>query len=249
MRSPNSVAAVCAVASALLFFGAPGLAGTFVVPAHESAPWSAILASAGHIAATQSKGAPVAADIYVAPRNAPASADYRAKVMGGAAMILEGSSPLASSFGFTPGSATVSVIHIVDEHNPALPVVWSRAVDIPRYDMPAGAHVFAKERWSGAPVIAGYHLGSGAVLWIAASPGANGYERFPYLMQALADLGFGPVFPRPRGSGRSSIIPIARAPIPTISPHTGAPQASAPCMPRHGIFTIPTPPATNICAI
>jgi hypothetical protein len=73
-------------------------------------------------------------------------------------------------------------------------VVWSKAIDIPRYEIPADAHVFAKERWTGAPVIAGYHLGSGAVLWIAASPGSSGYERFPYLMQALADLGFGASF-------------------------------------------------------
>ena len=37
-------------------------------------------------------------------------------------------------------------------------------------------------------------FGSGAVLWVAAKPGQNGYERFPYLMQALADLGVEPSF-------------------------------------------------------
>ncbi len=42
------------------------------------------------------------------------------------------------------------------------------------------------------PLIAGERIGAGAVLWVAASPGERGYERFPYLMQALADLGFGP---------------------------------------------------------
>ncbi len=130
------------------------------------------------------------ADIVVAPLNAPAAVDYRARVMDGAALILEGSSPLASSFGFIATSTTVPAIHIVDEHNPSLPVIWSKSIDIPRYELPATAHVFAKERWTGAPVIAGYRLGSGAVLWIAVSPGAAGYERFPYLMHALADLGF-----------------------------------------------------------
>ena len=72
--------------------------------------------------------------------------------MGGAALILEGSSPLASSFGFIPTSETVSTIHIVDEHNPSLPIVWNKAIDIPRYEIPADARVFAKERWTGAPV-------------------------------------------------------------------------------------------------
>jgi hypothetical protein len=118
--------------------------------------------------------------------------------MNGAAVILEGSSPLASEFGFRPGNGTISCIHIVDEHNPALPVIWESAVDIPRYEVPTDTRIFAKERWTGAPVIAGYRLGAGAVLWMAATPGASGYERFPYLTQALADLGFGPSFRSPR---------------------------------------------------
>ncbi|HVW11596.1 MAG TPA: hypothetical protein VHC90_23595, partial [Bryobacteraceae bacterium] len=164
--------------------------GTFRVPAGAPGPWPSILSSAGHAPAE----ADSEADIYVAPLAAPASPDWRAKAMQGAAVILEGSSPLASEFGFTPGSGTISCIHIVDEHNAALPVIWGSAVEMPRYDVPADARVFAKERWTGAPVMAGYRLGAGAVLWVAASPGANGYERFPYLMQALADLGFGPSF-------------------------------------------------------
>jgi hypothetical protein len=170
----------------LLLAVLPCLAGTFFVPAGAPGPWAAILSAAGHAPSSMA----ATADIVVAPLNAPASADYRARVMNGAALILEGSSPLASSFGFIATSTAVPAIHIVDEHNPALPVIWSKAIDIPCYEMPAGAHVFAKERWTGAPVIAGYHLGAGAVLWIAVSPGAAGYERFPYVMHALADLGF-----------------------------------------------------------
>ncbi len=75
-----------------------------------------------------------------------------------------------------------------------MPVIWSRAVELPRYEIPPGARVFAKDRWTGAPLIAGFRAGSGAVLWVAASPGPNGYERFPYLMQALCDLGVEPAF-------------------------------------------------------
>ncbi len=173
----------------LLLSASIACAGTFALPP-DRGPWSAILSATGHAPATTG----TLADIYVAPLNAPASPDWRSKAAGGAAIILEGASPLAASFGFTPDGKTVPVIHIVDEHNPSLTVVWSKPVDLPRHAIPAGAHVFAKERWTGAPVIAGVRVGKGAVLWLATSPGDSGYERFPYLPQALADLGFGPSF-------------------------------------------------------
>ena len=56
------------------------------------------------------------------------------------------------------------------------------------------AQVFARERWTGAPLIAGFKRGAGAVLWVAAPPGERGHERFPYLLNALADLGLEPPF-------------------------------------------------------
>ncbi len=184
MRSRDRAIGVFAFAACATVCGA----GTFQAPSET--PWPLILSSAGHAPAERGS----AADIYVAPLNAPASTDWRAKVTNGAAVILEGASPLAAQFGFVAGSGTVSCIHIVDEHNPDLPVIWGSAVNIPRYEVPPGARIFAKERWTGAPVAAGYRMGAGAVLWIATSPGASGYERFPWLVQALADLGFGPSF-------------------------------------------------------
>jgi hypothetical protein len=164
-------------------------AGTFAVLGSQSGPWPSILSSVGHIA-----GPAASADILVGARAAPASLDWNRRVENGAALILEGSSPLAASFGFRPQPETVPVVHIVDVHNPSLPIIWSKAIDIPRYEIPSGARVFAKDRWTGTPLIAGLPVGSGAVLWVAASPGQNGYERFPYLMQALSDLGFEPAF-------------------------------------------------------
>jgi len=41
---------------------------------------------------------------------------------------------------------------------------------------------------------AGVRRGAGAVLWVATSPGPLGYERFPYLLAALHDLGLEPPF-------------------------------------------------------
>ena len=43
-------------------------------------------------------------------------------------------------------------------------------------------------------MLAGFRRGAGAVLWVAVSPGERGYERFPYLSHALADLGLDPPF-------------------------------------------------------
>ena len=40
--------------------------------------------------------------------------------------------------------------------------------------------------------------GAGAVLWVAVPPGERGYERFPYLLAGLADLGLEPAVPSVR---------------------------------------------------
>ena len=164
-------------------------AGTFTILGSPPGPWPSILSSVGHIS-----GPAASADIFVGLPGTPASADWNSRIEKGAALILEGSSPLAASYGFKPQPETVSVVHLVDVHNPSLPIIWSQAVEIPRYETPAGARVFARDRWSGAPLVAGLRFGSGAILWVAANPGQNGYERFPYLMQALSDLGFEPAF-------------------------------------------------------
>ncbi len=167
----------------------PCIAATFEVPVGFQEPWVTLLSSAGHAQSTSGS-----ADIYVAPPNFAASSEWQRRAENGAAIILQGSSPVAAAFDFTPSGSTVPVVHVVDEHNPALPIIWSQSVELPRYEIPAAAHVFVKERWTGAPVVAGLRVGAGAVLWLATDPGPNGYERFPYFMQALADLGFGPSF-------------------------------------------------------
>ncbi len=173
---------------ALAFALAPCCAaGTFAVLGSQPGPWPSILSAAGHISVPVS-----AADIFVAPPNAAASVEWKSKVEKGAALILEGASPLAASFGYRGQTETVSVVHLVDIHNPSLPIIWEKAIELPHFEVPSDSRVFAKDRWTGAPLIAGQRIGAGAVLWVAASPGPHGYERFPYLMQALTDLGFGP---------------------------------------------------------
>ncbi len=182
----NSLA-VATCAAALLAL--PASAGTFAVIGAANSPWQNMLSSVGHLPA-----AATSAEIFVALSGTPAAADWQAKVRAGAALILEGNSPLAASFGFKQTQGSVPVIHLVDTHNPGLPVIWSKSLEIPTPRIPQEATVYAKERWSGLPVEAGYKLGAGAVLWVATPPGESGYERYPYLLQALSDLGFPPGF-------------------------------------------------------
>jgi len=67
-------------------------------------------------------------------------------------------------------------------------------MELPVFIIPPKAEVFARERWNGVPLSAGVRRGAGAVLWIAVPPGEHGYERFPYLLEALCDLGMDPPF-------------------------------------------------------
>jgi hypothetical protein len=150
----------------------------------DPASWPQILSSIGHHPSPA-----VEAKIFVGRPGAPASPNWNAKLAAGCILIMEGESPLAASFGFRPGKDLVRVASIQDVHRPNLPIVFETALEVHRYDVPADAEVFAKERWTGAPLLAGLRRGPGAVLWIAASPGKNGYERFPYILHALSDLG------------------------------------------------------------
>ena len=115
--------------------------------------------------------------------------DWAKRVEGGVILSLEGESALAVSFGFRHGTKSVRVNSISDIHDPELPIIWEKGADVPVFTVPAGARVFARERWSGAPMLAGFQRGRGAVLWAATDPGERGYERFPYLLQAFSDLG------------------------------------------------------------
>ena len=156
----------------------------FSVLSDDAGSWPDILSSIGLERQPASK-----AHIFVARAGAPASAEWTARVEQGAILILEGESSLAEMFGFKPSKDSVRVTSLADAHSPKLPIVWEKSLELPVFTIPAGAQVFARERWNGVPLSAGLRRGAGAVLWIAASPGDRGYERFPYLLAALSDLG------------------------------------------------------------
>jgi hypothetical protein len=155
----------------------------FAVLGPEPGGWPRIFSSVGFAENSGQAG------IFVLRPPTAASKQWADRVERGAWLILEGESPVAESFGFRGGKERVRAGSIVDARRPKLPIIWQKTLDMPRFAMPPEARVFARERWTGAPVLAGFRRGAGAVLWVAASPGEQGYERFPYLLQALADLG------------------------------------------------------------
>jgi hypothetical protein len=161
----------------------------FTVLGGEAGAWPDILSSIG-----LQRQAPEAAQIFVARVGAPAGPEWSGRIGGGAILILEGESPLAESYGFRPAARRVSVSSLTDVHGPNVSIVWEKSVELPVFEVPSGAQIFTRERWTGAPVSAGLQRGAGAVLWIAAPPGERGYERFPYLLDALCDLGLNPPF-------------------------------------------------------
>ena len=132
--------------------------------------------------------------IHVVGANETGSPDWAARVEKGSVLILDGESRVAFSLGFRPSKQTVTVTSLRDVHQPRLRIVLEKPIELSRWDVPAGSTVFTAERWTGAPMVAGYRSGKGAVLWSAISPGRIGYERFPYLIHALSDLGVEPPF-------------------------------------------------------
>src|SRR5579863_4109815 len=185
--------------SALAALLAAGLSAaprfSFHVLGNEAGGWGELLSSIG-----MTTGSPVAAGVLVAPQGTDAAvlgttAQWTARVKHGAILVLEGESPLAAAFGFRPSAEPhVMAQSVEDLRMAALRIIWEKALDVPVFELPSDARVFARERWRKAPLMAGYRSGAGAVLWVAAPPGPHGYERFPYLPQALTDLGLEPPF-------------------------------------------------------
>jgi hypothetical protein len=163
----------------------------FRVVGAEPGAWAGILGTVGF----QSGGASQQVGIFVLGNGeAAAGADWAGRVSSGAYLILEGDSEAARGFGFRPTAQSVRAVSVEDLGCPGLDIVWERPAEVPVIVLPAEARVFARERWSGAPLVAGFHRGAGAVLCLALSPGAQGYERFPYLLRALSELGLSPPF-------------------------------------------------------
>ncbi|GIU80090.1 MAG: hypothetical protein KatS3mg005_3328 [Bryobacteraceae bacterium] len=106
--------------------------------------------------------------------------------------VLEGDSAAARAAGFVPEGGSIEVRSVTDTFLPSLQIVWEKPVTVPRFRVPERAAVFTREKWTGAPLAAGFREGGKVVFWTAAPIGEKGYERYPYLAQALVELGLEP---------------------------------------------------------
>lgn len=162
----------------------------FHVAGDEPGPWPAIFQSIG-----MSNANGGAASVIVLPAGTPAApSTWRTRVEQGAILVLEGNSEFAASLGIVPTAKKVSTRQLRDTHDETLSIIWERTLELPVYNMPPSARIFARERWTNAPMAAGLRLGRGAVFWLNVTPGEKGHERFPYLLQALHSLGLQPPF-------------------------------------------------------
>jgi hypothetical protein len=158
---------------------------TYNIAGDDPGPWPQILSSIG---LTDAAGGP--SKLFIARNVAPGSVpQWLERIQHGAIVVIEGQGDLAAALGFKPVQKRVVVRSIVDRRAPKLPVIWESALEIPVFEVPPDARILAVERWEEAPLMAAVRRGAGAVLWIAAPPGQQGYERFPYLLQALTDVG------------------------------------------------------------
>ncbi|MDX2268818.1 MAG: hypothetical protein NW208_11980 [Bryobacter sp.] len=102
---------------------------------------------------------------------------------------LVGHSSLTQSLGIGLGKQTVEVRQIRDITRPELPLIWEKPEKVVAAVLSPEWTVFARERWQGAPVLAGRRVGEKVLLWTATAIGERGYERYPFLPQAMARLG------------------------------------------------------------
>src|SRR3984885_13231825 len=152
----------------------PLAAATFQyhIAGDDPGPWPQIFSSIG---ITRAAGGP--ANLFVVRDVAPGSVpQWIQRIEQGGIVVLEGEGELAAALGITPGNPRVVVRSIIDQHAPKLPIVWEAPLEIPIFNVPKDASVLAAERWEHAPVTLVLRRGTGAVLWIVAAPGKEGYE-------------------------------------------------------------------------
>ena len=156
----------------------------------DPGPWPQIFSSIG---LTRAAGGP--ASLFVVRNVAPGSVpQWIQRIEQGGVVVLEGQSELAAALGFKPqAKARRGAQHRRSTRAQTLHRLGDAARN-PVFDLPKDSSCSPLNAGSMLRSWSRSHRGSGAVLWIAASPGKEGYERFPYLLQALNDLGVKPPF-------------------------------------------------------
>lgn len=146
MRSPISfLAGLCVVCAAL----SAEARVSFQILGDEPGSWPELLSSIG-----LTSGASPAAGVVIVPHatDLPA-AEWKSRVEQGSILVLEGESPLAAAFGFKPSQESpVPVRSVEDLRAPDVRIIWEKALDLPIFELPPQARVFARERWKRRPL-------------------------------------------------------------------------------------------------
>jgi hypothetical protein len=184
MRLPHAAALMLLAFCTALSGEAPERDG-FYAGAGDAGGWSLVLRCMGFVESPAAE----ARVIVVPPNTKGAPEEWLAKIDAGAVLVLEGDSPLARALGIRASQRKIRVRQVCESRDPKLRVEWESSLRVPVFSVPGSARVFATDLSGQAPLMAGIARGRGAALWLAVPVGAEGYERFPYLPQALADLG------------------------------------------------------------
>jgi len=167
----------------------PEVPGFFLAAGSETA-WSSILRSIG----LKERSAEDARVIVLPQDSTIHIEEIPGKLTAGRILVLEGDSETARTLGIRATAQHVRVRRIHDAHQPNLSIAWEESVDLPVFKLPRTAKIVTWDRVSGAPLTAILRWGHGSVLWVAASIGLEGYERFPFLLNTLYDMGVHPLF-------------------------------------------------------
>jgi hypothetical protein len=109
-------------------------------------------------------------------------------------IILTGGSTAAGTLGIKSSKEKVLVRRVHDKRRPKLEMAWKEPINVPVFSMPPQADVLMREMNHGAPLMAVLKVGRASILWLATPPGREGYERYPYLLQTLLNMGLNPLF-------------------------------------------------------
>lgn len=169
-------------ASSLVILPTLASANTYTVNGPNPAPWKKLLGAVGLTAASGDEVPAVEVASGTSKRDLAALAKDRI-------VIVEGFGSAAEKLGVSVKTDTIAVRQICDVHASKMQIFWEQPVTIPDLTLIENWTIFAKEKWKDAPVLAGRKTGQGAILWVATAPGDDGFERYPYLLQALSDLG------------------------------------------------------------
>lgn len=106
--------------------------------------------------------------------------------------FLSGHSPEAAAAGIESTPAKLRIQYLRDSTNPKLPIIWEKPVDTNAARLSPAWHIQASERWTGQPALAWRNDDGTITVWTATPIGSEGYERYPFLPQALLAAGLLP---------------------------------------------------------